>query len=136
MGPTYRPERPKVAKDEVKRPEGPPARSRGPEGPLATLLLAISLECHADISDISDVFDISKVQLSVWNGLDGSEFRALKQLKSLANFVRSKICDCKALFKLIHNLLIACCINESNKCSINPTDCSRFACVYQYMPGP
>ena len=28
-----RPERPKGAKDEVKRPEGPPARSRGPEGP-------------------------------------------------------------------------------------------------------
>ena len=27
------PERPKGAKDEVKRPEGPPARSRGPEGP-------------------------------------------------------------------------------------------------------
>ena len=29
-----RPERPKGAKDEVKRPEGPPIRSRGPEGPL------------------------------------------------------------------------------------------------------
>ena len=28
-----RPERPKGAKDEVKRPEGPPARSGGPEGP-------------------------------------------------------------------------------------------------------
>ena len=28
-----RPERPKGAKDEVKRPEWPPARSRGPEGP-------------------------------------------------------------------------------------------------------
>ena len=28
-----RPECPKGAKDEVKRPEGPPARSRGPEGP-------------------------------------------------------------------------------------------------------
>ena len=28
-----RPERPKGAKDEVKRPEGPPPRSRGPEGP-------------------------------------------------------------------------------------------------------
>ena len=28
-----RPERPKGAKDEVKRPQGPPARSRGPEGP-------------------------------------------------------------------------------------------------------
>ena len=28
-----RPERPKGAKDEVKRPEGPPTRSRGPEGP-------------------------------------------------------------------------------------------------------
>ena len=28
-----RPERPKGVKDEVKRPEGPPARSRGPEGP-------------------------------------------------------------------------------------------------------
>ena len=27
------PERPKGAKDEVKRPVGPPARSRGPEGP-------------------------------------------------------------------------------------------------------
>ena len=27
------PERPKGAKDEVKRPKGPPARSRGPEGP-------------------------------------------------------------------------------------------------------
>ena len=27
-----RPERPKGAKDEVKRPEGPPPRSRGPEG--------------------------------------------------------------------------------------------------------
>ena len=27
------PERPKGAKDEVKRPEGPPARSQGPEGP-------------------------------------------------------------------------------------------------------
>ena len=39
-GPTYRPERPKGAKDEVKqargaqsRPEGPLPRSRGPEGP-------------------------------------------------------------------------------------------------------
>ena len=30
---TLLPERPKGAKDEVKRPEGPPARSRGPEGP-------------------------------------------------------------------------------------------------------
>ena len=29
-----RPERPKGVKDEVKRPEGPPIRSRGPEGPL------------------------------------------------------------------------------------------------------
>ena len=29
-----RPERPKGAKDEVKRPEGPPIRSRGLEGPL------------------------------------------------------------------------------------------------------
>ena len=29
-----RPERPKGAKDEVKRPEGPPTRSRAPEGPL------------------------------------------------------------------------------------------------------
>ena len=29
-----RPERPKGGKDEVKRPEGPPIRSRGPEGPL------------------------------------------------------------------------------------------------------
>ena len=29
-----RPERPKGAKDKVKRPEGPPARSWGPEGPL------------------------------------------------------------------------------------------------------
>ena len=28
-----RPERPKGAKDEVKKPEGPPARSRGPESP-------------------------------------------------------------------------------------------------------
>ena len=28
-----RPERPKGVKDDVKRPEGPPARSRGPEGP-------------------------------------------------------------------------------------------------------
>ena len=28
-----RPERPKGAKDEVKRPEGPPPRSWGPEGP-------------------------------------------------------------------------------------------------------
>ena len=28
-----RPERPKGAKDEVKRPEGPSARSQGPEGP-------------------------------------------------------------------------------------------------------
>ena len=28
-----RPERLKGAKDEVKRPEGPPTRSRGPEGP-------------------------------------------------------------------------------------------------------
>ena len=28
-----RPERPKGAKDEVKRPEGPPPRSQGPEGP-------------------------------------------------------------------------------------------------------
>ena len=28
-----RPERPKGAKDEVKRIEGPPPRSRGPEGP-------------------------------------------------------------------------------------------------------
>ena len=28
-----RPERPKGAKDEVKRPEEPPARSRGPKGP-------------------------------------------------------------------------------------------------------
>ena len=28
-----RPERPKGVKDEVKRPEGPPTRSRGPEGP-------------------------------------------------------------------------------------------------------
>ena len=27
------PERPKGAKDEVKRPEGPSARSQGPEGP-------------------------------------------------------------------------------------------------------
>ena len=27
-----RPERPKGAKDEVKGPEGPPTRSRGPEG--------------------------------------------------------------------------------------------------------
>ena len=27
-----RPERPKGAKDKVKRPEGPPARSRGPGG--------------------------------------------------------------------------------------------------------
>ena len=27
-----RPERPKGAKDEVKRPEGPPPRSRGPKG--------------------------------------------------------------------------------------------------------
>ena len=26
------PERPKGVKDEVKRPEGPPARSQGPEG--------------------------------------------------------------------------------------------------------
>ena len=29
-----RPERPKGVKDEVKRPQGPPIRSRGPEGPL------------------------------------------------------------------------------------------------------
>ena len=29
-----RPERPKGVKDEVKRPEGLPLRSRGPEGPL------------------------------------------------------------------------------------------------------
>ena len=28
-----RPERPKGAKDEVKRPEGSPTRSQGPEGP-------------------------------------------------------------------------------------------------------
>ena len=28
-----RPERPKGVKDEVKRPEGPPTKSRGPEGP-------------------------------------------------------------------------------------------------------
>ena len=28
------PERPKGAKDKVKRPEGPLIRSRGPEGPL------------------------------------------------------------------------------------------------------
>ena len=28
-----RPERPKAVKDEVKRPEGAPARSQGPEGP-------------------------------------------------------------------------------------------------------
>ena len=28
-----RPERPLGAKDEVKRPKGPPPRSRGPEGP-------------------------------------------------------------------------------------------------------
>ena len=33
-----RPERPKDAKDEVKRPEGPPARSRGPEGPKTSRL--------------------------------------------------------------------------------------------------
>ena len=32
-GPDLKPERPKGAKDEVKRPEGPPARKRGPEGP-------------------------------------------------------------------------------------------------------
>ena len=30
------PERPKGAKDEVKRPEGPPARSWGPEGPYTS----------------------------------------------------------------------------------------------------
>ena len=28
-----RPEHPKSVKDEAKRPEGPPPRSRGPEGP-------------------------------------------------------------------------------------------------------
>ena len=33
-GPTCRPERPKGGNDEVKRLEGPPARSRAPEGPL------------------------------------------------------------------------------------------------------
>ena len=32
-----RPERPKGAKDEVKRPEGPPTRSRGAEGPLTSI---------------------------------------------------------------------------------------------------
>ena len=32
-GSTYRPERPKGAKDEINGPEGPPARSLGPEGP-------------------------------------------------------------------------------------------------------
>ena len=31
-GLAYWPERPNGAKDEVKRPQGPPARSRGPEG--------------------------------------------------------------------------------------------------------
>ena len=36
-GPTYRPERPKGAKDEVKRPEGPPAKSRGPESPHTSI---------------------------------------------------------------------------------------------------
>ena len=36
-----RPERPKGAKDEVKRPEGPPARSRGPEGPYTSSLINI-----------------------------------------------------------------------------------------------
>ena len=34
VGHTARPERPKGGKDEVKRPEGPPIRSRGQEGPL------------------------------------------------------------------------------------------------------
>ena len=33
-GPDVPPERPKGAKDKVKRPEGPPAISWGPEGPL------------------------------------------------------------------------------------------------------
>ena len=33
-GPTYQAERPKGARDKVKRPGEPPARSRGPEAPL------------------------------------------------------------------------------------------------------
>ena len=44
-----RPERPKVAKDEVKQarraqsqPEGPPARSRGPEGPYTSIVSKLS----------------------------------------------------------------------------------------------
>ena len=34
-----RPERPKGVKDEVKRPEGPPARSRGTEGPQTSSII-------------------------------------------------------------------------------------------------
>ena len=41
---TYRPERPKGAKDEVKRPKGPPTRSRGPEGPQTSSIL-IKFKC-------------------------------------------------------------------------------------------
>ena len=41
-GSTYRPERPKGAKDEVRRPEGPPARSWAPEAGGAPKLLVDS----------------------------------------------------------------------------------------------
>ena len=34
-----RPERPEGAKDEVRRPKGPPARSRGPEGPYTSCII-------------------------------------------------------------------------------------------------
>ena len=41
---TYRPERLKGAKDEVKRPEGPSARSRGPEGPLTSSIMIYMID--------------------------------------------------------------------------------------------
>ena len=43
-----RPERPKGAKDEVKRLEGPPARSRGPEGPSTSSSFIFNLEIYSE----------------------------------------------------------------------------------------
>ena len=49
LGGVTRPERPKGAKDEVKRPEGPLARSRGPE---AYLIFVTSINSGASVKKI------------------------------------------------------------------------------------
>ena len=63
-----RPERPQGAKDEVKRPKGPPPRSRGPEGPLDFQSLHIS-KSKTDLIFFSQATQLVELDREVATGL-------------------------------------------------------------------